>query len=399
MPAMHIKISKANLIKGLGPACAAVIGAKTNPPILAYILIDALGPASLGPSAVRFHGGDLQTTMTMQVDGTVIAEGQLAMSAASLQKIAATMPDGEIEMKALDGSWLQIKSLVTRAKVEFKLPGMHARDFYEVTAPPTETPARAAEAGVLLALMKSTLYAMSKEENRANLHCLHIDCTGKRVAMVATDGHRLAHAEAILAFPDIDRGRLGYNLPTRGARQLAAFLEGFVDSDSEGKVLITASHTKICIRAGGLLCVMKPIDVVFPPWQQIVPAATSRRCTVPKGELLSTIDRAVAMAYQKTHSTFFHFEPHGDGEITLSVDNSDMGTMRDTLTDKVTMTGDKVAALFNAEYIKAAVECMPGNRIVFRLNEGLETVVIESIDNPASDAGLTVMALVMPMKS
>ena len=101
----------------------------------------------------------------------------------------ACCPEGEIKFKLLDNHWVEIVS----DKKKYKLVGMAKENFPALPAMPhvlVKIPAT-----VLEGLISKTKFAISMEESRYTLNGGLLILKPDTLAMVATDGHRLALAE------------------------------------------------------------------------------------------------------------------------------------------------------------------------------------------------------------
>jgi len=101
------------------------------------------------------------------------------------------LPEGEIKFKLLENHWVEIVS----DKKKYKLVGMAKENFPALPAMPhvmvkIPTP-------TLESLIGKTKFAISMEESRYTLNGGLLILKPDTVAMVATDGHRLALAETI----------------------------------------------------------------------------------------------------------------------------------------------------------------------------------------------------------
>ena len=388
MPAMLFQTTKQDLLALISPAATATTS-KGNLPDLAHLLFDAQPDNRL-----RITGTDLQISIAATGPAQVTSGGRLCVESRVVSQLVSSCPAGGIEFKLLDGGWVQFRSLAAKTKLTMKLHTFAAENFPSMVIPKTETPPTKVDVAALRALLDATMYAVSRDEARANLNGLHVEKDGDRVMLVSTDGHRLAKADGLFPFPSLpDRG---INIPYRSARILTDFLGGM-----DGTVDIGVMPGMLTVQGGNVSMAMKLSDHVFPPWQQVVPTAFSRRCTVNKAALVTTIERAMVMAPDKTHSTVLAIEPQADGggELVVTVDNAEQGTLRDVLglEERVRLEGNAVSTMYNAQYVLEAIEHTTGDTIVMRSNGAMDPVNISSI-GPGGDIDLRALAIVMPMR-
>lgn len=359
--------------------------------MLAYLLIEA--GAADNKQSISVTGSDLMTTVVSRHQAEVAKPGSVLIDSKALQQLANTFPNGRIRVAALENSWVEFRSEAPKTKCSMKLAGAPAASYPTVPRQALPDPGLV-DIGAFDLLLSATMYAMSRDENRANLHVLHIERDGDRVITVSTDGHRMSKADAKLAFPTLPAG--GINLPFRSARLLAAFL-GKHDGDTQ----VATIPGLMTFTRGQSTMSVKLADQVFPPWKQVMPTKFARRATVSKAELVTSIERALVLATNTTHSTVLAFTPGSDGagELVMTVDNVDQGTLRETLggAEKVRMEGGGISAMFNAQYVQESVAQLAGDTVVLHMNDAMDAMCITGLaDGGACD--LKVQAVVMPMR-
>src|ERR1700676_2090236 len=106
-----------------------------------------------------------------------------------LLELVRLLPEGEIKVKLLENHWVEIVS----DRKKYKLVGMAKENFPALpTMPHTLVKI---SAPVLESLIAKTKFAISMEESRYTLNGGLLILKPDTLAMVATDGHRLALAE------------------------------------------------------------------------------------------------------------------------------------------------------------------------------------------------------------
>jgi DNA polymerase III subunit beta len=100
------------------------------------------------------------------------------------------LPAGDISIKLLENSWVQIRA----GRSTTKMVGM-ARDNYPQVPSPSNLTSVVISVSVLRSLIAHTIVAVSSEEQRYILNAALLLLEPKKISMVATDGHRLAVAE------------------------------------------------------------------------------------------------------------------------------------------------------------------------------------------------------------
>src|SRR5580698_1707199 len=181
--AMEISVSRQELLREL-TATQSVVERKTTIPILSNFLIEA------ADDKLTITGTDLDQSMKTSCPAKVKKPGACTIPARKLYDYIKLLGDGEISIKLLENHWVQIRA----GRSNTKMVGMARANFPQVP----EFPAIAATSLPLPAfktLIARTVFAISNEESRYTLNGALMVLKAESMAMVATDGHRLAFVE------------------------------------------------------------------------------------------------------------------------------------------------------------------------------------------------------------
>src|SRR2546425_7397446 len=132
---------------------------------------------------------DLELSIRTSCEAKIKKEGAGTIPAKKLLELVRLLPEGEIKVKLLENHWVEIVS----DRKKYKLVGMAKENFPALPAMPhtlVKIPAP-----ILENLIGKTKFAISMEESRYTLNGGLLILKPDTLAMVATDGHRLALAE------------------------------------------------------------------------------------------------------------------------------------------------------------------------------------------------------------
>src|SRR5579859_247044 len=180
--AMEFSVSKNALLNELSTT-QGVVERKTTIPFLSNLLVEAKG------SRLTITATDLELSIRTSCEAKVKKEGAGTIPAKKLLELVRLLPEGEIKFKLLENHWVEIVS----DKKKYKLVGMAKENFPALPAMPhvmVKIPTATLES-----LISKTKFAISMEESRYTLNGGLLILKPYIVAMVATDGHRLALAE------------------------------------------------------------------------------------------------------------------------------------------------------------------------------------------------------------
>ncbi len=164
---MEIKISKSEMLKGLG-LVQSIVERKTTMPILSNVLIEARD------KKLSLTATDLEVGVNGKFSADVISSGKVAVHARSIFDIVKELPDEAINIKVLDGNWVEIVC----GKSKFKIVGLSPEEFPSLPNKGSgET--RRIDSFVLSDMIDKTSFAMSNDETRYNLNGVYLDESGK----------------------------------------------------------------------------------------------------------------------------------------------------------------------------------------------------------------------------
>jgi DNA polymerase-3 subunit beta len=294
----------------------------------------------------------MMRSLAEDLPGTVHKPGAVAVSASYLRNIVATLPNKPLRLTGMDNHWLGLKV----GRSEFKLMGHQPADFPDLPAA-GKAIFRSVPAAVLRELIDKVEFSVSMDEARVNLNGALFELNGKRATMVSTDGHRLTKYSADLALPELTKGVI---IPRRGLLDMRKMLERCGDT---AELAIDGQH--VFLRsAGGITLSIKLNNVVFPPYEQVIPRDHKRLVTADRAELISTLHRALVMAPEKTATVRVALTPGQPALMQLTADNPELGVCNEEV--EVTMTGEPLTAGFNARYLLDVMEAMSTKLVLLR---------------------------------
>src|SRR5580658_2851123 len=178
---LEITVSRAELLREL-TAAQSVVERKTTIPILSNFLFEAVD------DKLTITATDLDQSVRTSCAAKVKKPGACTIPARKLYDYIKLLPEGEISIKLMDNHWVQLRA----GRSNTKMVGMARANFPMVA----EFPASGAfkiSAASLKNMISKTIFAISNEESRYTLNGALLVLKAESMAMVATDGHRLAH--------------------------------------------------------------------------------------------------------------------------------------------------------------------------------------------------------------
>ena len=365
---MEFEIEQPKFLSTL--ALAQTVADKRNAmPVLANVLLSVGKDGELICSAT-----DMMISVTESTPVKVLEPGSLSLGVRHLHGVVRTLSDRPLKIKSLENHWAQI----TVGRSEFRLMGMSESDFPKLPDPGGLSFSRV-PGHQLADLIQKTQFSVSTDEARINLNGVLFESDGKQATMVSTDGHRLTKMTCAFVGPKLDRGII---IPRKGILEIRKVLER-----STGEVDMAIDDQHLFLRVGSTTLSVKLSNVTFPPYQQVIPKAFTRRATALREELASVLRRAEVMAPEKTATVRLALK---EGALELTADNPDLGVAHQEI--EVDYKGEALVAGFNARYLIQVLEAMDTNQVHLEFQGELDPCVLRPVDGP------DYLGVVMPMR-
>lgn len=357
--------------KPLLNALAAVIQAierRNTIPVLSNCLI----AHDIGGIIVTGSDLDVQIDVKVEMEAAGFDAFQpFTVQAGLLHEIVRKLPgDAEVAFSMKDQD-----CIVKSGRSRFVLPILPASDFPKLSAGEFDASATL-DMKVFNAALAGVAFAISTEETRYYLNgvFLHPLAEGG-LALVATDGHRLAKRE----LPYDLTGLAGIIIPRKTV--------GLISKIMEGEATFSGSRQKIRFESEKVTLTSKLIDGTFPDYARVIPQAREKTAIVEAEVLAKALDRVMTVTSEKGRAVRFAF---GDGSLDLSVNNPDAGSAEDNLSYEGSLD---LKIGFNAKYMADALHSIGGEMVEFALQEAGDPAVLRSV--PEQPGALCV---VMPMR-
>lgn len=308
-------------------AAANATSARTTVAILQHVKLDA------SDGGVRVLGCDGEIWVERKFPSMVDEAGSICLQASLLKDIVSSMPDGDLELKTLEGQG----ALLVQQNSEYRLQTLDPGDF-------PETPEYGGEGeltlpmGLLRNAIDSVIYAVSTDNHRQILTGVLISYDGQTLTLVATDTHRLAVRR-------IDQPGIGSNIsvvvPEKALRALKAM--PLADTDP---ITLRFGGGKLGAEAHGAKVITQLLTGVYPSWDRVVPSETTRRWDVEADQLLEKVRRTLILAKDNANRVKFK---GSDDQVQLSARSDEKGEAKEEV--QVLSENGVVEIAFNGKYV------------------------------------------------
>lgn len=306
---MHVIVNRNALLEVLGIA-SSIASSRTTKDILKCVRLSATGD-NLVISAT-----DLEVGMRVDVlQVEVKAKGEALVPADKLMQIAR---------ESLDETFaIETKEEVCHIRGQdshFEIFGQDPKEFPPV--PGLEgKPDVEIKAENLRLLVERTLFAVAKENTRYAINGVLWEKLGKKLALVSTDGRRLARAVGTAEQSVGDDGQM--IVPAKTTQMLQRAL-----GTSDDKVQIKFSSNQVVVQCGRYVLSSALVEGHFPHYDEVIPKDNDKKIEMDVEDLLSGVKRAalltneqskgVRMAFTKEKLVLSSRAPE-QGEATVSL--------------------------------------------------------------------------------
>ncbi|OLC88411.1 MAG: DNA polymerase III subunit beta [Acidobacteria bacterium 13_1_40CM_4_61_5] len=326
---MEFSVTKSDLVNELNTT-QGVVERKTTIPILSNLLVEASG------SRLTITATDLELSVRTSCDAKVKKEGAGTIPAKKLLDLVRLLPEGEIKFKLLDNHWVEIVS----DRKKYKMVGMAKENFPAIPAVPhtlVQIPA-----AVLESLIARTKFAISLEESRYTLNGGLMILKPDTLAMVATDGHRLALAETDQKLAGLN-GEVRVLIPKKAMDEVEKLA---ATADADAQMDFARDESNLFFQVGHRLLISRILTGQFPNYEAVLPKDNNRTIVLERGELADAVRRVSQLADQRSRAVKFSVSNEG---VEISASSPEYGEAKEILEKEY--KGDPLAIGFNAQYM------------------------------------------------
>lgn len=240
---------------------------KPTLPVLANVLFDA-------GNALTLAATDLELGLVAPCPAQVDRPGRVTLPARKLLEIAEQLPDADVTLQVEGG-----QARLTCGSFRGRLQAISAEDFPTLAQPPGGgTPLEG-----LAGLIGRTRYAVADKGPRAVLGGALLSFSAGVMAMVATDGKRLALA-TVACPADLEGSEV---VPAKTLDMLPGL---------DGPLVFTRGERHLFFQIGSRLFMSRTIDGAFPAWGRIVPHDNPHMARLGRAALAAGLRRVGVVA-------------------------------------------------------------------------------------------------------
>jgi DNA polymerase-3 subunit beta len=255
--------------------------------------------------------------------------------------------------------------IVRGAAGRFKVFGYDPGEFPAV-AEFGDQPDFQVSAATLSKMISKTLFATAKAHSHYAISGVLWEAGGKKLQLVATDGHRLAQARGGLA--------------KSAAREVTAIVPAKlmnllqrVAGDSEESLEVKLEENQILVRTARAVLVSQLVQGNFPKYADVIPKECTRKAKIKAAEFEHRVRQAALLTDEESRGVRLSF---GQAQVTLSSRAPDAGEAE--VTCAAALEGEPLDIAFNPAFLTDCLRVVETEEISFEMNAANKPAVIKA---------------------
>lgn len=365
---MNINLNKDVLIKPL-QLINGVVERRQTLPILGNVLVE------VDKGILSLTATDLEVEIVAQLGIDNAATDRITLPARKLFDICRSLVDGaDVTIQTEEE-----KATVRSGKSRFVLTTLPADDFPDI-GELEGARSFTLKQGELKRLIDQTAFAMAQQDVRYYLNGMLFEMGSDQLRTVATDGHRLAMAEAGV--------NIGWNektqviVPRKGVMELQRLLD---DADKDVNIELGLNHIRF--TADGMSFTSKLVDGRFPDYEHVVPKNGDKILIADRDALRQALVRASILSNEKFRGISVHVKP---GSMVIHARNPEQEHAEEEV--EVDYLGEEFEIGFNAAYVQDALGAMSEQQVQMVFTDPSSSCLMHGVANESS------RYVVMPMR-
>jgi len=208
---------------------------------------------------------------------------------------------------------------------------------------------------------------MAVHDIRYYLNGILFVAEGKNLTLVATDGHRLALAQATL---DAEIPKQEVILPRKTVLELQRLLRDDKEGD-DGRIEMRFAANQAKFSFSGMEFVTKLVEGKFPDYNRVIPKNHKNVVTLGRAPLLASLQRAAILTSEKFKGVRVNLEP---GTLRIASSNAEQEEAKEEL--EIDYAGDTIEIGFNVTYLIDALTNMNQDMVKVELQDTNSSALI-----------------------
>ncbi|OJI23579.1 DNA polymerase III subunit beta [Vibrio vulnificus] len=365
---MKFTIARSHFIKPLQQVSGA-LGGRPTLPILGNLLINVEN----GQLSMTATDLEVELISKVTLEGEFEA-GSITVPSRKFLDICRGLPDDAVITFVLEGDRVQVRS----GRSRFSLATLPANDFPNIEDWQSEVEVSLTQ-GELRALIEKTQFSMANQDVRYYLNGMLFEIEGSTLRSVATDGHRMAVAQAPLS---ADFAQKKIIVPRKGVQELVKLLD-----TPEQPVTLQIGSSNLRAEVNDFVFTSKLVDGRFPDYRRVLPQHTTKTLEASCDELRQAFSRAAILSNEKFRGVRVNL---AGTEMRITANNPEQEEAEEML--DVSFEGEAIEIGFNVSYVLDVLNTLRCEQVRISMSDANASALVENVDDDSA------MYVVMPIR-
>ncbi len=363
---MKFKINRDHFSNGLAQVLN-VVGSKAAMPILSNVLIEA------EKDQISLTTTNLDLGIRCRIKAEVKEGGSITLPVKRLAGIVRELPNVDVSVDTTASHQAKIAS----GGSNFRIMGLAADEFPKL--PDTaEDKTFALEQAELATMLGNVAYAQSTDETRYILNGVYFNFKDAKLALVATDGRRLALVSKEMPVPATSAGAI--ILPAKTVAELLRLL----GKGEKLKVAFNERRAAFQIETGkdssgltdSIYLFSKVVEGNYPNYQQVIPKETHQRIKLERELFLQCIHRAALVTSEKSNSVKIKL---GANLLEITASSPDFGESHESMA--ISYSGPELQVAFNPQFLMDPLRALTKDEVFFEVKDEVSPGVFKTLES------------------
>lgn len=363
---MKFKINRDHFSNGLAQVLN-VVGSKAAMPILSNVLIEA------EKDYISLSTTNLDLGIRCKIKAEVKESGSVTLPVKRLAGIVRELPNVDVTLDVATNQQVKLSS----GGSHFKIMGIGAEEFPKL--PDTgDDKTFTLEQGELATMLGNVAYAQSTDETRYILAGVYFNFKDGKLALVATDGRRLALVSKELPVPAASAGAI--ILPAKTVAELLRLLgkgDKLTISFNERRAAFQIETGKdtsgLC---DNIYLFSKVVEGNYPNYHQVIPKETHQRIKLERELFLQCVHRAALVTSEKSNSVKVKVSTN---LLEISASSPDFGESHESMA--IAYSGPELQVAFNPQFIMDPLRALTKDEVFFEVKDEVSPGVFKTLEN------------------
>ncbi len=334
----------------------SIVATRTPKPVLQCVKLVAEG------DVLTVLATDLEAGVRYQVTAVQVEEeGEALIPAARLAGIVRESGDEESLSIETDKDACHVRG----AGSHFKIFGYDPAE-YPAVADFEGDPDFRMDAGRFAEMVGKTLFATAKAHSHYAISGVLCEASGKKLQLVATDGHRLAQAKGQLA--DAAAKDVTAIIPSK----LMSLVQR-VATEGEEVLEVRVEENQVLVRTARAVLISSLVQGNFPKYSEVVPKDVTHTAKINTNQFEHRIRQAALLTNEESRGVRLAFAAD---QVTLTSRTPEAGEAE--VACPVELEGEPIEIGFNPAFLTDALRVIDTDDVSFELSASNKPAMIRS---------------------